>query len=202
MRSKWLFIIALVVLISIACHFLLAKRNAEFNQKSQIVDRPLDDHGITTSYRPPERQRLHVDFKTALEGAEQTDKTMQIDVAIMYAYGENGAPLNRTEALKWFLIATKRQDSQYAADAARNAGDMYADNAHGIPPDYDEAYFWYTVARDIQPQEGMSPGYFWIIHQLDDTKTKALDRRAADWIESNRKDDSVVVDPSMARPNH
>ena len=86
------------------------------------------------------------DYATAVRGflvhAEQGDAKAQLNLGVMYNYGE-GVPEDDAEAVRWYRLAAE----QGQASAQYNLGAMYA-NGEGVPEDEAEAVRWYRLAAE------------------------------------------------------
>src|SRR6056297_1699268 len=77
-----------------------------------------------------------------MEKAEQGDEDAQVNLGIMYKYGQ-GVPKNYSKAVKFLSLAAKRGE----AKAQFHIGTLY-DFGRGVPKNYSEALKWYQMAAD------------------------------------------------------
>lgn len=86
------------------------------------------------------------DYRTAFEGfktlAEQGDASAQLNLGVMYQYGQ-GAPKDELQAFVWYSKAAE----QGHATAQRNLGWLYR-NGQGVPRDDQLAVGWFRKAAE------------------------------------------------------
>jgi TPR repeat protein len=106
--------------------------------------------------------------------ADKGEAVAQAGLGSLYLEGRGGLQQNYGEAVKWYRKAA----DQGHTFAQGNLGLLYA-TGQGIPQNYEEAYFWATLASAANPKvadfrDGVSA-------QLSPQQISAIQRRAAAW---------------------
>jgi identified by metaGeneAnnotator len=93
-----------------------------------------------------------LDFKEALQIAEQGSAKAQNDLGVMYANGQ-GVRQDPVQAVQWFRKAAE----QGKAEAQNNLGEMYY-KGEGVRQDYKQAVQWFRNAAE----QGVDEAQFYL----------------------------------------
>jgi TPR repeat protein len=108
------------------------------NQPSSAID-ALRNLGRGQSFENTGAQRSNFTDPAAIEAAaNRGDAIAQFNLGHQF---ESGAGKDFTEAAKWY----RKSAQQGYARAQYNLGYFY-DQGYGVPQDYEQAYFWWTLA--------------------------------------------------------
>ena len=112
--------------------------------------------------------------------AEAGDAEAQIDLGVMYEYGE-GVEQDFKEAVKWYRKAAEQGD----VNAQYNLGSRYY-IGEGVPQDYVTAYAWYNIAA----AKGDAQAVTWkdnIAKQLTPAQIAKAEELVKEMVEKNPK---------------